>query len=412
MTFASSAFGQLRYITEVTPGVTPGAGNGVNLRMTGPTVKPAVSTTSSAEVAAHRMSTGLTRTDLNIDGGFNLELSGKEYDPFMEGLLGQAFTHFGVSGLGAVFSMATTANTITASAATTGASIFTSLSQGQWFKVVAPGAASQAVKDYFADRWFKVSTATPPTSAVVTLDASTPITGVGLMASTAGYAISASVIQNASTLSRTFTLEYALTDIAQFLPFTGMRTNSMELNLDIGSIVNGSFGFLGQGHNGMVGATTLPGAPVASQSLDVMNSVADVGAIYENGSSILTSSSSFIKSVKFSINNNLRAQKAVGVFGNAGVGLGEFEVTGNLELYVENAAYYNKWLAGTTTSLALGVADSAGNGYLIELDKVQFKDGGINIGGRSDDTMLSLPFQAFYNASTNRGIRITRAIAA
>lgn len=410
MPFASSAFGQLRYITESVIGTTPGTGNGVNLRMTSPTAKAAVSTVTSQEVRADRLSTGLTRVDLDIDGGFNFELSGKEYDPFIEGLLRNSFTHYGTAGLGTTFSLTTAATTLTAAAAPTTTSAFTNLTNGSWIKVVPPAGAAQAVKDYFADRWFKVS---GTTSTVITLDASTPISGVGLgITAVAGYAISQSVVANGSSLSRGFTLEYAMTDIAQFLPFRGMQTNSMELNLEVGSIITGSFGFIGQGHDGMVGATTLPGSPVASQSLDVMNAVADVGLIYENGASIFNGSTSFIKKVGLSVANNMRGQKAIGVFGNAGVGLGELELTGTLEVYVENATYYNKWLNGTTTSLALGMADAAGNGYLIELDKVQFKDGGANIGGRNDDTMLTLPFQAFYNASTSRGIRITRSIAA
>lgn len=410
MPFASSAYGQLRYITETVAGTTPVAGNGVNLRQTGLTTKAALSTVTSNEVRADRLSTGLTITDMNLDGGFNFELSGKEYDPFLESLLGSTFTHFGVAGLGAVFSMATTATTITASVATTGASIFTALPNGSWIKIVPPVGATAAVKAYFADRWFKVATTT---ATIITLDASTPITGVGLIGvTTAGYAISQSTVANGASLARSFTLEYAMTDINQFLPFRGMRANSMDLSLDVGSIITGSFGFLGQGHDGMVGATTLPGSPVASQSLEVMNSVADVGAIYENGSSVLGGSSSFIKSVKLNIANNMRAQKAIGIFGNAGIGLGELAITGSMDIYVENANYYNKWLAGTTTSLALGMADAAGNGYLVEMDKVQFKDGGLNLGGRNDDTMLSLPFQAFYSPTTGRGIRLTRAVAA
>jgi Phage tail tube protein len=410
MTFASSAFGQLRYITEVTPGTTPGSGNGVNLRMTGPTTKASVSSVTSNEIRADRLSTGLTLTDMNIDGGFNFELSGKEYDPFLEGLLDSAYTHFGTNGLGAVFTATTAATTITAGVATTGSSIFTALPNGSWIKVIPPAGASSAIKAYFSDRWFKVASTT---STVITLDASTPISGAGLgITGVAGYAVSQSRVQNGTGLNRAFTLEYAMTDITQFLPFRGMRTNTLDLSLDVGSIITGSFGFVGQGHDGMVGATTLPGSPVASQSLDVMNAVADVGLIYENGASIFNGSTSFIKSVKLNVTNNMRGQKAIGVYGNAGVGFGELAITGSMDVYVENASYYNKWLAGTNTSLALGVADSAGNGYLFEMDKVQFKDGGLNLGGRNDDIMLSLPFQAFYSASTGRGLRITRAVAA
>jgi hypothetical protein len=142
-----------------------------------------------------------------------------------------------------------------------------------------------------------------------------------------------------------------------------------------------------------------------------MNSVADVGAIYENGTSIL-GATSFIKSMKFNINGNLRGQKALGVMGNAGIGLGELALSGTMDVYLEDAAYYTKWFSGTNTSLAVGVADSAGNGYLIELDKVTFKDVSTGGGGRNDDAMLSLPFDAFYSANTSRGIRITRAVSA
>lgn len=411
MTFASSAYGQLAYIAETTAGQVPVAGNATKLRMTTPTMKAATSTVKSAEVSSHGMASDQTITDLNVDGGFNFELSGKEYDPFIEGVMMGTWNHYGTNGLGTTFSATMAAGTITAAVAPTTTSAFTNIGLGQWFKVVPPPGATSAVKEYFADRWFKSHAVTPSTSTIITLDASTPIAAPGLGALGAGYAISASVVQNGVT-KRSFSMEYQLTDISQFLTFSGMRPGSLELSLDIGSIITGSFGFLGGADHTMQATTRLPGSLQASQSLDVMNAVSDVGAIYENGASILSQTYGFIKSVKFNMSRNLRGQKAVGVFGNADVGLGECEVGGSLEVYVENATYYNKWLKGTQTSLAFGMADQYGNGYLIEMEKVKFGDAGMNPGGLSDDTMLTLPFSAFYNATTSRGIRITRAVAA
>lgn len=409
MAFASSAFGQLRYISESVLGVTPVTGNGINLRMTSPSMKAAVSTVISKEVRPDRLSTGLTRADMNIDGGFGFELSGKEYDPFLEGLIGNAFTHYGALGLGSSFSTTNTATTITAAVAPTGNSAFTGLAMGSWFKLVPPTAATQTIKDYFSDRWFKVHGSTAPTTTLITLDASTPITAPGLATAVAGYAISQSTTSNGS-VRKTFTTEYALTDVAQFLTFAGMQVNEMDISMDVGSIITGTFGFLGMSHS-IQGASLLPGTPVASQTLDPMNSVTDVGVIYEAGTSLLASTS-FIKSVKLKVSNGLRAQKALGVFGNAGIGFGELTLTGSMDVYFQDATYYQKWLNATTTNLAFGVADSLGNGYLIELDKVQFKDGAMNNGGKTEDVMLSLPFEAFYSPVTGRGIRITRAIAA
>jgi len=407
-TNASSSFEQLRYIPEATYGVIPGAGNAVNLRMTDPTLKAAIPTVESQEVRPDRLSTGLVRVDQNITGGFNFELSGKEYDPFFEGLLGQSFAHYGTSGVGTTFAMSTTSSTITAAVAPTTTSAFTNLTAGSWFKVIPPAGASQAVKDYFADTWFKVHASTPVTTTVITLDASTPIAAPGLISSTAGYAISQSVIQNGSTV-KSFAMELAYTDVVQFLTYTGLRVNSMDLAIDVGSLITGSFDFLGAGHSAQ-GVTLLPGTPVASQTLDPMNAVTDVGSIYENGSSLLASTS-FIKSVKLNVSNNLRGQKAVGVFGNAGVGVGELMLTGTMEVYFQDATYYNKWLKGTNTSLSIGVADGLGNGYLVDFDKVTFKDGALNGGKRNEDVILALPFQAFYNPTTGRGIRITRGVS-
>lgn len=408
MSFASSAFGQLRYIPELVYNTIPGAGNAIDLRMTSPTAKAQLQFAKSQEIRPDRLSTGQTKVDMNIDGGFNFELSGKEYDPFIEAALGGNFAHYGTAGVGTSFTCTTIANKVTAAAAPTGTSAFTGLANGSWFKLNPPAGASQSVKDYFADKWFKVASTT---TTEINVDASTPIAAPGLVTAVAGYSVTQSVVSNGA-VAKSFAMEYALTDIGMYLTYTGMRSNSFELSMEVGSIITGAFSFIGGGHPEPGGASLLPGTPVASQSLEVMNSVTDVGAIYEGGSNILSGSTSFIKSVKFNLNNNARGQKAIGVFGNAGIGLGELEIGGTLDIYVENANYYNKWLRGTTTNLALGMADAAGNGYMLEMDKVNFTDGGLNPGGRNDDVMLSLPFSAFYNAATGRGLRITRAVAA
>lgn len=407
MPYASGAFGQLRYIPESTPGVTPGTGNGVDLRVTNPTMKASVSTVKSNEISSTRMVSSSTNTDINVDGGFDFELSGKEFDPFFESVVYGSFAHYGTAGLGTTFSCTTAANSITAAVAPTTTSAFTNLANGSWIKLNPPIGATKAVKDYFADRWFKVS---GTTTTVITLDASTPITGSGLgITAVAGYSVTQSVVSNGNTV-KSFTFEWDQTDVIQKLWFKGMQANTMNLKLEVGSIITGSFGFTGLTHD--ISATTvLPGSPVASQSLDVMNAVTDVGMVMENGTNLLNAGS-FIKSVTLDVNNNLRAQKAVGVYGSSGIGSGELAVSGSMEVYFTDATYYRKWLDGTTTSLVIGMADAAGNGYLVEMDKVKFKDGGLNVGGKDSDVMLSLPFDAFYNAGSGRGIRITRAISA
>lgn len=409
MTFASGSFGQLRYIAEVTRGVTPVAGNAVNLRMTKPTMKAAIATVKSSEIRSDRLSSGNTRTDLNVDGGFDFELSAKEFDPFLEAIIGGTFAHYGALGLGTAFGASTAALLITAAVAPTTTSAFATIPAGRWFKLVPPAGESAAVKAYFRNKWLKCQSTTATT---IVLDPSTPIAAPGLFAGpVAGYAVATSVIQNGAA-RKTFSFEYDVSDVTSKLLYAGMEPNTLELKVEVGAIVTGSFGFIGQSHSVRDGATYLPGVPVDSQTYDVMNAVTDVGTVIENGVNLLGNGTSFIKSMSLSINNNARGQKAVGVFGNAGVGLGELELTGSMQVYFENSAYYQKWLNGTGTSLAFGFTDAAGNGYLIEFDNVKFRDGGLNPGGNSEDVMLDLPFDAFFNAATGRGIRITRALSA
>ena len=99
--FASTAFGQLRYIKETVAGVTPIAGVGTNLRTTGPDMKAAMQSVTSNEISSQRMVRSLVNVDMSVDGGFGFELSAKEYDPFIEGVLCNSWAHYGTNGISA-----------------------------------------------------------------------------------------------------------------------------------------------------------------------------------------------------------------------------------------------------------------------------------------------------------------------
>ena len=414
MAFASTAFGQLRYIPETVPGETPVVGTGLNLRTTNPTAKAQVESIKSNEINSTRMVKSSTNVDMNVDGGFDFELSAGEYDPFLAGVLCGSWSHYGTAGLGDAVSLATTATTITASAAPAGNSAFTVLAPNTWFKLVPPLAASASVKAYFNDLWLKTHEVTPSTATVITLSPLTPLSGVGLMGvSTAGFKVSSSTVVNGQGKT-SYTLEWDQTDIGQFLHYKGMRPNTMSLEFAVGSIITGSFGFMGQGHD-ITQASVLPkdgGSWIASKDGEVMNSVTDVGIIAVGGVNLLAGGTSFIRNISLEISNNLRGQKALGVFGNAGVGYGEFSVSGSMEVYFQDEALYKQALEGTNTTLAFGVADFTGAGYLIELDKIRFNNASMNPGGKDGDMMVSLPIEAFYRTDLQRGIRITRARSA
>lgn len=396
MTAASSNTGQLRYIKETVAGTTPTTGNGKELRTTQPTMKAGLTTVKSTEINKFRQVQSSTVTDLSVDGGLDFELSAKEYDPFIESVL---FGEF--AGLGEVTGTFTSTDT---KLSLVGATL-TPLKPGTWFKVYAPAAEPEAVRRYYAKTWFKVGSVS---GTDVTLAAGQQVPAPYRITGKAGYKFSQKVVQGGTgTKAPSFTLEWEQADINQFLVYRGMMPNTLSLNFEVGAIVKGSVGFMGMTHD-ITQATTLPGSPEASFGEDVMNSVSDMGVIEAAGKNLL-SNDDFIKSLKFDVNNNLRGQKAIGHFGNAGVGVGELAVSGTIEAYFQNADLYKKWLNSEVITVVFGVSDNNGNGYLVELPKVKFREGSVNGIQKDQDVMLSLPFDAFYDKAANTGVRIYKA---
>ena len=88
----------------------------------------------------------------------------------------------------------------------------------------------------------------------------------------------------------------------------------------------------------------------------MLNTSSNVGRVGFIGASI--TGPNFVISASFSVNNNLRAQKAIGAMGAIGIGNGEFAVTGKLQTYFGDASVYNQILNNTLTSfdMRLGAA--------------------------------------------------------
>lgn len=377
---ASTSRVQMRYIAESTFGVTPGAGNANNLRMTGESLNYDLSKEQSKEIRSDRQIGGAVTVDADASGDINFHFQYNEYDGILAGLMMSAYSVYGTAGVGTSFSAAYTATTITASVAPTGSSDFTTLQKGQWFKVVHAGNANDG-------KWFRVSTSVAPTTTVITLDAGTPASVVG---STAGCTIATSRLTNGTT-ETSFSIEKNLTDITQFICYRGMYASKMGLKLASGALIDGSFSFMGKDPV-RAAVTALPGTPVASRTFDVQNAVRGVGQLWE-GTAPLTGT--YLKSVDINVDNNLRAQKAVANMGAVGIGVGDFVPSGSFSAYFANGTLYDKFLADTYTALTVGMQDTAGNGYVITLPRIQLMSAKVTAGAKNQDIMADFTWTAF-----------------
>lgn len=393
MALASSNRAQVRFIPEATFGVTPTTGNCINLRATGESLAYEIQTTTSQEIRADRQITDVVQTGASTSGGVNFELSYKEYDPFIEAVLQGTWKHYGTEGLGVAASVTldSTAGTLTWSVAPTGTSALSELEVGQWFKLIAPGDPANNAFLKLASR----------TSTSITVTTGTPIPGTGSRA-VAATQIKSSRVKN-GTVQRSFSIEKEFADVSQFFLYKGMTASKMSLQFQSGSILGGSFDFMGT-VSVRADATQLPGTPVTSQTFDVMNAVSGVGSIYEAGVPL---AGTFIKSLNLDVDNALRGQDAIGTMGFVGIASGTVSVGGAVEMYLADGTMYDKLVNNTSSSLSWFVRDGNGNGYVYTAEKVKFSGGGVTAGGLNQDVMLSMNWQGLMD-STGKTISIDR----
>jgi hypothetical protein len=396
MALASTSLAQLRYIKENTPGTTPGAGNCINLRLTGESLDFAVETITSQEIRADRQTTDLVQVGASCSGGFNFELSFKEYDTFIEALLQGEWEDYGVGGKGSPLSLTldSAANTLEAASAPTGPDAFSTLAVGQWIRLTAPGDAADAA-------YLKVLAVTSDT---ITVDAATPIPGAGTRAAVAQCVIAASRVSNGMN-QRFFTLEKEFSDVGQFLTYKGMSPSKISLSFESGSIVSGNLDFIGMAAGEMTTVTALPGTPQVSQTFDIMNAVSGVGQLLENGAPM---TDTFIKSMSLDFDNALRGQTAIGTLGFVGVASGTIVCSGSMTVYLKDGAAYNRFLNNTASSISWHVRDGAGNGYVFTLPKIKFSSGKVVAGAINQDALIEMPYTALLDATTARTLLIDR----
>lgn len=193
------------------------------------------------------------------------------------------------------------------------------------------------------------------------------------------------------------TLEQAYLDNGQYQYFSGMVANGMSMEVDAKQLVKGQFTFLGATSKAVsvaeAGATNWDWNPVTG----VLNAAASVGRLSENGTPIV--GPNFVLGVKLGLNNNLRAQEAVGTIGAVGVGAGRAEVSGSIMTYFGDVTLLQKVLNNTLTSLDFNLKDSDGSTVLVDLPSIKLSTGTAPVPGINQDVQVECGFQALKHAT-------------
>lgn len=184
-----------------------------------------------------------------------------------------------------------------------------------------------------------------------------------------------------------------------YTQFTDMQVNSMTLNIAQGAVIDGNFSFVGSTEPA-TSSTSLDtvGGYAAAPTFPVYNTLADVSAVLVDGVS-----AGNVEAVNFTITNSLREQRAIGYVAPAGVGNGDFVVTGTVRIYFASNALYTKFINDETFSLSVTLDDQTnttnGNQYTITFPRCKFSNVTKNITGNNQDVLLEGTFQALYDGT-------------
>jgi len=184
-----------------------------------------------------------------------------------------------------------------------------------------------------------------------------------------------------------------------YFRYSGCRVGSLNVSLSPGSIISGSFGVMGAGHN--ADDSTIVDATYSNANTNPIMGPSAVAGITIGG----TLTTLYFTEMSLSLNNNLGAQNAVGSLEPVGVRYGRREITGNMTAYFEDKELYELFLGGHESSLEFQTTDGA-NTYTFTLPRIKYQTGQITTPGVNQDMMAQMTFQALYDSVEATDIKI------
>jgi len=196
--------------------------------------------------------------------------------------------------------------------------------------------------------------------------------------------------------SYTFLKRVGGIDNLAYFYYNGMQISQMTFNFATGSILNGTFDLIG--FTETVTETEIVGQTIVDiPAHALMNSVSSITKIDIVGLSVTTE----FESLNLTINNNINAAKAIGTLGAVDLASFTLDVTGDINLYFEDIATYDKFKAADSFSLAITLEDSGGNIMIVSMPKVKFETLESPVDGKDNFLFQAGTMRALRDATNN-----------
>lgn len=359
--------------------------------------------TASFNLVKEAYESGEIRTDRQIadyrhgvrsaEGSLNGELSPASYADFMGSIVGRDFTTAPASASASVTIAASGAlYTVTRA---TGDFLTDGFKVGQ---VVRLTGAGLAVDNVAKNLLIASATATELTVKVVN---GTTLTAEGPIASVTVTAVGKTTfVPAAGHTDQSYTVEEFYGDIAQSEVYTGMKLNSMAVQLPATGLTTVDFGFAGKDLT-QSGTTQYFTSPTAQNANGIFAAVN--GVMLVNGAPV-----ALVTSADFSVERATENATAVGSNSVAEIFTGRIRVTGNMSVYFQDAAFRTYFDAETPVSIVLTLTtDNAGDSDFVTFTMPKVKLGSFGKDDGELGIVASASFQALLNDVVDAGLPAT-----
>lgn len=382
-------------ITTAATFLANGSGDFGTIRFVSEQYSGSPETTESQQIRTDRMSSGQVVTGLTVGGTHNIELAKEEaIDTFMESAMFNTWDSLGL--ITRAMTIAISGKTITA---VTGSFVSDGLKVGDF--VTLGGFTA------------------PANNTIVML---TSVTALVL-----GYNGPATLVDGTggtTTLKRadkldigiekqSISIEKAFLDLSnKAINYRGMLAAGMELNVEYGSLISGSFTMSGNDYEAVdaaADAMTYLSYIEDPATTDSMNGSVDMPFVSSDVTGSYTSDDFCIQSLQMTLSNNLTAQTCIGRVAPENYNPGTAQVEVSLSSYLKDGNWEFLQRKLTQESFALGfVVRNAGGGYGFYMPAIQVSFDDPASAGANQDISMDMSGQAKVGAAGESALTIYR----
>lgn len=358
--------------------------------------------TASFNLVKEAYESGEIRTDRQIadyrhgvrsaEGSLNGELSPASYADFMGSIVGKDFAAVTLG------SAAQTTVTVSGSTYTLVRSTGSWLTDGIKVGMVIRASGLTATADNAKNLLVASVTAT---NVVVV-----PLNGVALTAQAVASSVTLTVpgkqtfVPTTGHTDQSYTVEEFYGDIAQSEVYTGMKLNSMAVQLPATGLTTVDFGFAGKDLT-QTGTSQYFTSPTAQNSNGIFAAVN--GVMLVDGAAV-----ALVTSADFSVERATENATAVGSNSVAEIFTGRIRVTGNMSVYFQDDTFRGYFDSETPVSIVLTLTtDSTADSDFVTFTLPKVKLGSFTKDDGELGTVASASFQALLNDVTTDGLPAT-----